>query len=122
MAQLKRQDSSIGNGPSEIHLPEKEKDPTEGRSTLSPQNTDIDSESISSDLNALEKPGTMREALGLLQSRFFDLRGLRAKVRIEASSKGNLYVVISWPGHVLGFENGHILADGSPVLEVKEEE
>lgn len=122
MDQLKRQDSFIGNGPSEIPLQESEKDPTEGLSISSPENTDTASESISSDLNALERPETMREALGLLQSRYSDLQELGAKLRIEASPKGNLYIVLSWPGHILGFQDGHITSDGSPVLQMKEEE
>lgn len=117
MDQPKKQVISIGNGPSETQRPEPEGDPTEGLSIPSPESIAIESANI---LNAQERPKTVIEALGLLQTRYSDLLTLGLKIILEASPKGKLYAVISWPGHTLGVEDGHIVADGIPVL--KEEE
>ena len=114
MEQLKRQAESIGNGPSETQRPEPEGDLTEALSTSSPENIVIESANI---LNDQERPKDPIAALGLLQTRYSDLSKLNFKLMIQASPKGNLYVVISWPGHTLGIEDGHILADGIPVLK-----
>lgn len=117
MDEQKEQVTCIGAGSSETQRPEPEKDPTEGLSTNSPESIAIESANT---LNEQEKPTTILEALGLLQTRFFDLRDLKTRIILEGSGKGKLYVVIEWPGHVLGVSNGHITADGTPVLKGEE--
>src|ERR1044072_6496573 len=114
MDQLKKQDVYTGNGPSETQRPEPEEDPTEGLSTSSPESIAVASANI---LNDRKRPQEAIEALGLLQSRYSDLSDLNLRIILEASPKGNLYVVISWPGHTLGVKDGQILADGIPVLK-----
>lgn len=113
----KKQVISIGNGPSEIPIPEPVEDPTEESSTSSPESIAIESANT---LNDQERPKTAIEGLGLLQTRFSDLSALKLRIIIQETPKGNLAIVISWPGHTLGVKDGQLLADGIPVL--KEEE
>jgi hypothetical protein len=117
MEELKKQGLYIGNGPSETQRPEPEEDLTEASSTSSPQSIAIESANT---LNAQERPKSAIEGLGLLQTRFSDLSDLKLKIILSQTPKGNLAIVISWPGHSLGVKDGQLLADGIPVL--KEEE
>src|SRR5688572_10887939 len=132
MDQLKRQADSIGNGPIKTQTGQEE-DPTEARSRPSRPNTDSASGNITSDpspeepeipsdlLKSLNSgPNTIVEALGLLQTRLFDLKSKGLRMIIEGSHDGKLFVVLDWQGHTLDEREGHILADGLPVLAERE--
>lgn len=105
-------ESSTGNG-QDLNTPtENDTVPTVEPSEPSPSNTDTE---LVNSMN--EAPTTATEALGLLQTRFFDLQSLKLSVMIEGDpDTGELFAVISFPGHKLGFEGGHILIDKKPVV------
>lgn len=105
-------------------------------SNLSPSNTDsgsgstsseegsearkISSDSVSS-LNA--SPTSIVEALGLLQMRYSDLHSLGARLSIQGSARGKLYIVLECPGFNLGYDHitGDILIGGVPVNDMEPE-
>lgn len=64
------------------------------------------------------KPVSLKEALSLLQTLYFDLQSMGCKVSILARNK-RFYVVCEVPADTgaLTFERGHIAIDGKPVSE-----
>jgi len=115
MDTLKKQDTSTGNGVITTPILAQENVPMEANSTPSPESTSIEFLNF---MNA--RPSTPAEALGLLQTRFSDLQRIGFDILLEGNSDtGRLYVVIGWKGHTLGFEKGHLTADGKPVLKME---
>lgn len=55
--------------------------------------------------------------LSLLQTDYFDLQSNSVSVFLDGS-EGGLGAILSWPGHSLGFENGQITVDGTPVVSL----
>ena len=109
MAHSKKQDIIIGNGSTGTPILDQEKDPTAAVSILSPQPTSIESGST--------KPRSLAEALSLLQTNCFDLRGFKCEVSILARGK-RLYIIATLPPDtgLLDIEHGHITIAGKPVI------
>lgn len=108
MAQQKRQGITIGNGSTKTILAEGKGRMAE-KSKLSPVSTSIGEGST--------KPVSITEALSLLQTILFDLRGMGSDVSILAKGK-RLYVIIEAPASIerLSMIDGHIEVNGKPVL------
>ena len=111
MEQREKQADFTGSGAIETPILASEEGRTEGRSKASPRITSTGSRSSSSD-----KPLTQAEGLSLLQTRCFDLLSLGLKVEILADD-GDLFIVVRDPEHEIGYENGHFLLDGVPVVK-----
>lgn len=109
--------TSTGSGATTTPILAGEKDPTAEPLIPSQETTSIE---LVNFLNA--RPSTPAEALGLLQTRFFDLQSLKLDVRLAGNpDTGRLYVVIGWKGHKLGVQDGHITVDQIPVLKMESE-
>lgn len=108
MAKQKKQDTIIGNGPTETPILASESAPTEEESKPSLPST---SPAVGS-----TKPVSLPEALSLLQTLSFDLRSMGCELAILARNK-RLYIILEVPASIGNMEilEGHITIDGQPV-------
>jgi len=109
MAHSKKQNITIGNGSTKTPLLASEKDLTAGGLQPSQPLTSIGEGST--------KPVSLPEALSLLQTLCFDLRGLGCEMAILA--RGNrLYIIGAIPASsgILTMDEGHIHLNDKPVL------
>lgn len=115
MEPQKEQDTSTGSGATTNPILAREGAPTGGHLEPSLESFGTD---LANFLNA--RTSTPVEALGLLQTRFFDLQSLKLDVILAGNpDTGRLYVVIGWKGHKLGVQDGHITVDSVPVLKME---
>lgn len=109
MAHSKKQNITIGNGSTKTPILASENAPTVGGLKPSQPLTSIGEGST--------KPVSIPEALSLLQTLCFDLRGLGCEMAILA--RGNrLYVIGAIPASIgtLAMDEGHIELNGKPVV------
>lgn len=106
--ELKKQDTTTGNGYTEIPGTESENAPTEERSKPSHTSTSIEGGST--------KPVSLEEALSLLQTLCLDLRSMDCELAILARNR-RVYLVIEVPASIgiMGIADGHITINGQPV-------
>jgi len=107
MAKPRKQETITGSGLTKTPILANENAPTEGLSQPFQASTSIEEGST--------KPLSVPEALSLLQSLCSDLRSLKCQVAILARNDRLYLRIIPSASIGLGFSEGHITVNGSPV-------